>query len=69
MNILKHKYPKDVDRIEDITSAHGYFLSLQTCYDIWEDYSDSFNSKWLSLPPTDEILWNIIKWRVEKLSK
>ena len=67
--VLKDKYLKDINKLHYIISENGFYLSLGQCQNIWSDYSDSFSSEWLPLPQNDEAIWNIVKWRVEKLCK
>lgn len=56
----------DIKRIQNTIISNGYTLSLNQCEVMWRDYSDSFSSTWLTLPPEDKALWVVLKWRVIK---
>lgn len=67
-----HRYLGHVNRIQRVLRDYGYEADLTDCAQMWEDYSedcadnwiDRFVNRWVSLPSSDEELWEILEFRV-----
>lgn len=66
---FQHRHLDDVERIFKVIRENGYYPTMSSCADIWEEYSDISAAGWLGLPPSDLELWDIIKHRVKLKSK
>lgn len=54
-------YKSDCERIQKLCLSHDLYVPLNVCYEIWEEYSDTYAAGWLFLYKTDEGLWNAIE--------
>jgi len=60
-----HRHKSDVERIQKICILKGYNIDLQTCADIWENYSESYSAGWLRLSLIDNDIWEIIQKEID----
>lgn len=55
-------YLDDCNKIKDILANQGYIATLQQCYDLWSEYSDSMAAGWMSMRDlSDESIWNTVR--------
>ena len=57
----KVEYPNDVWRIQNVAMSHGITLTTEQAEAVWRSYSDDMAAGWMSLPESDEELWEIIE--------
>jgi len=59
---FEHRFIEDVERIQQVMVSKGYYCTLKMCAHMWEEYSDTYCAGWLSLPESDDDLFNILKY-------
>lgn len=62
----QHRHKDDVERLQRVLLANGYYSELQSCADIWQNYSDDYEAGWMGMPNDDDELWGIVEWRVSE---
>lgn len=55
---------QDCARIVQVSLRHGFVLTLKQAEMIWEEYSEDYAAGWMTLPKTDEELWEILNEEV-----
>ena len=53
-------YKDDCERIQKICLSHDIYVPFNVCYDLWDEYSESYSAGWLFLYKSDEAVWQAI---------
>jgi hypothetical protein len=59
---FEHRFIEDVKRMQQLMISKGYYCTLKMIAHSWNEYSDSYCAGWLSLPDSDEELFNILRY-------
>lgn len=54
-------YIPDCIKIKEAFKEHGYAASLWQCYDVWSEYSESYAAGWLSVPTSNNEIFESLK--------
>ncbi len=56
----KHPHQKDIDKIVQSMAKRGFIFDDQDAYQIWSEFSSSFNPNWISVPDDEELVVALI---------
>jgi hypothetical protein len=65
IDLKNYDYPADIERMIEVCRNNNIDTTPEEVDDVWCEYSEMFAAGWLTLPDTDEELFEILERHLE----